>query len=65
MPAESIASAEGARLATVKAALLALAGVARIAAVSAMSRLPAASVAMAEGLTAADDTVVVTPLCRL
>ena len=61
MPAESIARAEGARLATAKDELL-LAGTARMAAVSAMSRLPAASVRTAVGAEAEVATVVCVPL---
>jgi hypothetical protein len=58
-------SAEGVRVATVKDALLGLAGTARTDAVSAISRLPAASVAIPNGFAAEEDTVVVALLCRL
>jgi hypothetical protein len=65
LPAESIAKADGAMFATAKDALFALAGIARICAVSAINKLPAASIAMAEGFTAVEVTGVEIPLCKL
>jgi hypothetical protein len=65
LPAESIAKPEGLTCDTTNDALFVLAGTARICAVSAMSKFPAASVTVADGLTAVEETVVVTPLCKL